>query len=924
MKTLAQQRIDAAKFSARWKGKGDEKQECHKFWLDFLENVLGVINPLSKVEFEKEVETIKKTTNYIDVYVPSCKLLIEQKSSKVTDLEKVYTDQVLQNYIIYMRTQEMPRYVIVCNFKSFLIYDRDVDMRSPRTVVKLSDLAEQIHQFSFIVDPSADIPLHEEQISVRAGKLIQELYNHFAKEKDDVTPHELNIFCTRLLFCFFAEDAGIFPHKKQFYNFIKKGGFGKVGNAIADVFYVLNTPYSERTNYLTKDLQEFPYVNGGLFAQQKGEEIIPDCGYDVYDAMINLDYSFFDWSTINPTIFGAIFESTLNPKTRKANGMHYTSIENIHKVIDPLFLNDLNAEYEAIIQSKVSATKRKKDLAAFQNKLASLTFLDPACGSGNFLTETYMCLRRLENKVIKELYSIDQAFLGDIVTPIKVSINQFYGIEKEDFAVTVAKTALWIAEFQMRQETAAIIRLSDDFLPLHTHGNIVEGNALRMNWEEVVPNVSYIIGNPPFVGTRSEERKPEHNEDLQYVFGKKWKGCGYLDYVCGWFKKAFDYMRQSNQTKTALVATKSIKQGRSPRILFTPMLRDNAMSIDFAWETFVWSNDADNMARVHCVIVGFSCGNPAMHKYIYDGDNRTEVDYISAYLKPGINVDVAQRKTPLCASVPQTKSGIQFTDAGAYLFTDEQKAKFLEKEPAAAAYFKLWQDGQDLLHNTHRWCLWLCDCTPAQIKSMPLCYERMLKVRKTRAGSRDKNTQKQAETPTKPLCGDTCFDTILAMPVVSSGNRDYIPIAFIQNTVCARQLQFFVNADVYAFGILNSAAHMAWLLNVCGYKDKSFRYSPTVYNTFPWPTVSKAQQEAIEKTAQAILDARALYPDSTLADLYDPNAMPIELRKAHEANDKAVLRAYGFPTTLKGDELFRELYKLYQQYVAAEEQAKKK
>jgi len=589
--------------------------------------------------------------------------------------------------------------------------------------------------------------------------------------------------------------------------------------------------------------------------------------------------------------------------------MHYTSIENIHKVIDPLFLDELRAELAEIKEIKVAKTKETK-INDFCKKLGSLTFFDPACGSGNFLTETYISLRRLENEALEEITKGQILFdFGDV---IKVSINQFYGIEINDFAVTVAKTALWIAESQMMKETEEIVHQNLEFLPLKTNAHIVEGNALRIDWESVVPKnkLNYIMGNPPFVGARLMNK--EQKDDLLSVFGAKWKNAGNLDYVACWYKKATELMRGTS-IRTALVSTNSVSQGESVAILWKPLF-ETGIHIDFAHRTFRWSNEAKKTAAVFCVIIGFSFIG-YKDKFIYDGERFNKAKNINAYLVDAENIFIESRTNPIC-DIPKIGIGNQPIDGGFYLFKKEEMESFIQKEPCSEKYFKPWIGSDEFIKRYFRYCLWLGECPPNELRKMPECMKRVEAVRKFRLSSNRKSTLKLADTPTRFQTENMPNEEYIVIPEVSTQSRRYIPIGFLTpDILCSNLVKIIPEAKMYHFGILTSNVHMAWVRQVCGRLGNGYRYSKDiVYNNFPWPTPTEEQKAAIEKTAQAILDARALYPDCSLADLYDEVAMPPELRKAHQENDKAVMRAYGFWGKLNTEsECVAELMKMYQE-----------
>ena len=711
------------------------------------------------------------------------------------------------------------------------------------------------------------------------------------------------MLCVRLVFCLYAEDAGIFGKRDIFHDYLAHYQTEDMREALVKLFEVLNTPTEKRSKYLKAELAAFPYTNGGLFA----EEIeIPPFTDELRNTLLEHASLDFDWSEISPTIFGGVFESTLNPETRRSGGMHYTSIENIHKVIDPLFYDELQKAYQ-ICMEETNIKKRMLQLHGLQDKIAGLHFLDPACGSGNFLTETYLSLRRLENEIIKQIYSVEQ--LDAFKNPIKVNIHQFYGIEINDFAVTVATTALWISEAQMIAETEKIIHHDIDFLPLKSYANIYEGNSLRIDWEEVClkHKLDYIIGNPPFVGARfmNENQKA----DLIAIFGEKWKNVGNIDYVGAWYKRACDYMKDSN-IEAALVSTNSISQGEQVANLWQPLFA-GGIRINFAHRTFRWDSEAKLKAHVHVVVIGFSY-KEHKQKYLFDKGQKIGVANINAYLCDAPNTFVCSRSKAIC-DVPKIGIGNKPIDGGNYLFEKEEMENFIKREPKSAQYFHPWYGSVEFIHQKPRYCLWLGDCSPKEIKEMPLCYERVENVRQARLASRNAGTRQLADTPTRFHVENMPDSSSIIIPKVSSEKRKYVPMGFIHKGTLASDLVFLIpNASLYHFGILESNVHMAWMRAVCGRLKSDYRYSKdVVYNNFPWPSPTPEQQAKIEAAAQAILDARAFYPDSSLADLYDPILMPKELLLAHRENDRAVMQAYGFSTKMVESECVATLIKLH-------------
>lgn len=941
MPTFPEQKRAAEKFASEWLNRtGYEKGETATFWIQLLREVFGLADAEKHIIFEDRVQI--EHTNFIDARIPKSRVLIEQKSADIDlDAKQKQSDGALltplqqaQRYVLGLPLSAHPRYIVVCNFLNFQIHDcetRETD------IIPLAEFPKNHSRMAFLITPPPNERIaRETEISKAAGELIGELYDELIKRytdpQSDETLAALNVLCVRLAFCLYAEDAGIFGKADMFEQYIRPLEPRQIRRALNELFKILDTPVPARDKYLAEDdpaLAAFPYVNGGLFARPT--EIPP---FDEAAKQMLLRAANFNWIEISPTIFGAIFESTLNPVTRRTGGMHYTSIQNIHKVIDPLFLDELRAEFEKIKRIPVAKT-RGNALRGFQNKIASLKFLDPACGSGNFLTESFIALRRLENEIIAELHGSDTQFSFVADELIKVTIHQFYGIEINDFAVTVAKTALWIAESQMLAETEKIIDRDIDFLPLKSYANIAEGNALRLDWstlrvsqnlgefnfdvpatpvpENIVPvQYDFIMGNPPFSGARV--MTAENKADLLDIFGKNWKNAGNLDFVSAWFKKAHDFIA-GTPTRAALVATNSICQGESVANLWKPLF-ENGFHIDFAYRTFRWDSESDLMAHVHCVIIGFSCGNAnPRERLIFNNGKEKPVSAknINAYLMDAPNVFVENRKKPICA-VPEMGIGNKPIDGGNYLFTTEEKIEFLKKEPAAEKYFKRWLGAEEFLNARERWCLWLGDCPPNELRAMKHCYQRVQNVRELRLASKSAGTRKIANKPTRFHVENMPAGTYILVPSVSSERRKYVPMGFFDAGTLASNLVLIIPAGtLFHFGVLESRIHMAWMRAVCGRLKSDYRYSASiVYNNFIWPKVDARSREKIEHTAQAILDARALFPNCSLADLYDELMMPPQLRHAHEANDRAVMEAYGFDVkTATESRCVAELMKMY-------------
>ncbi len=919
MITQVEQRKAAKNFAETWKGIGYEKGDSARFWISLLQDVYGVENPTDFIRFEDRV--MLDHTSFIDGYIPATHVLIEQKSID-KDLGKAIRQsdgslltpfQQAKRYSAELPYSERPRWIVISNFKKFHIYDMENPSGEPE-VLYLKDLENEFYRLSFLVHQEDKNIKKMKEVSIQAGELVGILYdallNEYQNPEDEETLEDLNTLSVRLVFCFYAEDSGLFGRARMFHDYLKKHKGINFRTALIRLFRVLNQKPEERDPYLEDDLAAFPFVNGGLF--EKRELEIPRLNDEIIDIILKQSSSNFDWSTISPTIFGGVFESTLNPETRRSGGMHYTSIENIHKVIDPLFMSKLNAEFEKI-QLLKTHTIRKRRLEEFQEKLASLTFLDPAAGSGNFLTETYISLRRLENEIIKNLYG-DQVVLGleDVVNPIKVSITQFYGIEINDFAVTVARTALWIAESQMMQETEDIMHTNIDFLPIKSEAKIIEGNALTMNWEDVIykTKLDYIMGNPPFIGTKYQDKNQK--KDVLAISDKLKK----LDYVTAWFKKANDYIIGTNIT-CAFVATNSITHGEQVGPLWELM---NSRII-FAHETFKWNSEASIKASVHVVIIGFSHQHEKHKKILFDSSGRPDfVENINGYLLDAPEVSIKRNRNPISDSVQKMTKGSQPTDGGNLILNEKEKRNLIQKYPQLKPYIKRYMGAVDLINDKYRYCLWLKEADPQEFRSIPEIRERLKGVQKSRTNSTKKATQKWADRPYLFTEDRQPESNYLVLPVVSSENRKYIPIGYVDSDVIANSnAQMIPNANLYTFGVLNSNVHNAWMRAISGRMKSDYAYSVTiVYNNFPWPNLIEKKKKKIECTAQLILDARELYPKSSLADLYDELTMPPELRKAHQENDRAVMEAYGFDwRTMTESKCVAELMKMYEKLVSS-------
>ena len=919
--TEKQQSMAAAAFAKRWEGRGYEKGESQTFWIELLTEIFGVESPSVFITFEQQAQL--DHTSFIDGMIPSTHVMIEQKSLgkdlrqaiKQSDGSLLTPFQQAQRYSAALPYSQRPRWIVTCNFAEFDVYDMENPKGEPSRIL-LKDLEKEYYRLQFLVEQQGVHLQREMEVSMKAGEIVGKLYDAFVTQYDADNPQSLrylNILCVRLVFCLYAEDAGIFGKRDMFHDFLAHYQTEDMRMALVQLFEVLNTPADKRSKYLNPSLAAFPYTNGGLFAEDID---IPQFTDELRDTLLQHASLDFDWSEISPTIFGGVFESTLNPETRRSGGMHYTSIENIHKVIDPLFYNDLRTAFEDCLEES-NIKKRMQQLHALQDKMAELRFFDPACGSGNFLTETYLSLRRLENEIIKQIYSVEQ--LNAFENPIKVNIHQFYGIEINDFAVTVATTALWISEAQMMAETEKIIHHDIDFLPLKSYANIHEGNSLQIAWEEVCPKeeLDYIIGNPPFVGYSLQSK--EQKADLLNIFvdekGKPYKTAGKIDYVAAWYYKAAQMMQNTN-IHAALVSTNSITQGEQVAAIWKPLKEMFGIHIDFAYRTFRWDSEASLKAHVHCVIIGFSDTPTNKPKILFDNGQAIEAKNINGYLIDAPDVFVESRNKALC-DIPLMTKGSQPTDDGNLIIEADEYDDFITKEPNANKFIRSFVGAQEFLNKKKRWCLWLVGASPSELKALSEVRKRVEAVREFRLKSKKEATRKKADMPTLFDERRASTTEYIIVPRHSSENRKYIPMGFVNPNIIASDAVLTIpSATLYHFGILESNVHMAWMRAVCGRLEMRYRYSKDiVYNNFPWPSPTTEQQAKIEASAQAILDARALYPDSSLADLYDPTLMPKELLQAHRQNDRAVMAAYGFSTKMTESECVAELFKKYAEMV---------
>ena len=910
MMTTTEQKRAAKAFVAKWSGKGYEKGECQEFWNTLLRDVFGIAKPEEWIRYEIHVPT-----GFIDCYMPKTQVVIEQKGfEKGLDDRDAFKQAMM--YVGAMSDATPVRFVITCNFKEFWIYDRhDPDLKPLK--IKLADLPKEVRKMSFLTEVN-EAPVrisHEVTVSKAAGKVVGLLYNALLKKfeerglpVDEKARKSLNVFCVRTVFCAYAEDAGLFE-KDQFVNYLRQFDAAALRDRMLQLFRMLNTAPEKRDPFERDDLKAFPFVSSALFEDM--DISVPQFDDNIRTIILDKMSADFNWSEISPTIFGAIFESTLNPEIRHDEGMHYTTPENIHRVIDPLFLDDLKDELETIKKDATPKTRNRK-LEDYQKKLGSLTFLDPACGSGNFLTETFVSLRRLENEAIA-LRQRGQSELDLDGTAIHVKIEQFHGIELQDFAVTVAMSALWIAESQMMTETQEILHKTLQFLPLKSYSHIRHENALRVDWESSLPegkHFDYIMGNPPFIGAKM--MSAVQKEDAVNVFGKI-KLSNSLDYVVAWYFKAAEIM-VGTDTHAAFVSTNSIAQGLQVAPIWSNLKSRYGAEIDFAWHTFIWDSEASEKAHVHVVIVGFNCsGKDEKMKFLFDvSQGKTEATHINGYLLDAVDVFIDSRSTPLCGA-PEMFFGNMPNDGGNFILNESERDELLRREPGLQKFVKTYLGAEEFIKGKKRYCLWLKNASPNDIRSSPELRRRVENVRTLRLASSAAPTREKANIPHLFFFAPHPDSTYLLVPSTSSERRRYVPLGFFGTDVIASNANLIVpDAGMYHLGLMTSSVHMAWMRIVAGRLKSDYRYSANiVYNNFPWPKPTEEQMAIIEKTAQGILDARAKYPDSSLADLYDDTFMPSELRKAHEANDAAVLAAYGFDKKLSEMEIVAKLFEMY-------------
>ena len=896
----------AVAFSQEWSDEKRENAEAQTFWNDFF-NVFGV-RRRTVATFEEKVRNIKGQFGFIDLFWRG-KLLVEHKSQgRISgNLDKAASQafEYIQCLKDEGRDDEIPRYVIVSDFQKIVLYDLEPEEGDPPILsFPLRELHKQVHAFAFIPGYKVHRFDKEDPANIKAAELMGRI--HDALAAGGYSGHALERFLVRILFCLFAEDTGIFePNAFAIYleQSTQEDG-SDLGPKLAQLFEVLDTPEDKRQKNLDELLASLRFINGGLFEETLRS---PACNRDIRNTI--LAATRFDWSRISPAVFGSLFQSVMDPDARRRCGAHYTTEENILKVISPLFLDELRAEYE-----KVKSSKAK--LQEFHRKLASLTFFDPACGCGNFLVLAYRELRLLETEVLATLHKSGQKFLStDFIS--QVDVDQFYGIEIVEFPVRIAETALWLMDHQMN------VLASEKFgqyyvrLPLAKSAKIVHGNALRLDWNDVIvkEKCSYILGNPPFIGKQFQSS--EQKADMDIVV-RDIKGSGTLDYVGCWYVKAAEYIQETS-IKIGFVSTNSISQGEQVGILWNHLFQ-RGIKILFGYTTFVWSSEARGKAHVHCVIIGFGLQN-LPEKWLFEEQDgkltKKRVSNINPYLVAGNDIALPSRSKPLC-DVPEIVFGSMPNDGGHLLFTDEERKEFLKLEPNAKKWFHPFLGADEFLNGISRWCLWLEDITPTELRNLPEVMKQVQLVKQHRLSSKRATTRELAKTPF--LFGEIRQPKkkYIMVPRVSSERRHYVPIGILtQKTIASDATLIIPNATLFHFGVLTSTMHMDWMRYVCGRLKSDYRYSAKiVYNNFPWPVnVTEEKRQMIEAKTQAVLDVRSKHVDSTLADMYDPNSMPVALHKAHRELDRAVERCYRTKSFANAQERLAFLFEMYEKMI---------
>jgi len=893
-------KIRALAFSKEWQKESSEDAEAKSFWDSFF-NVFG-ISRKRVASFEEPVKKLGEKSGYIDLFWKG--VLIVEHKSRDKNLDKAYTQAL--DYFPGIGERDLPKYVIVSDFARFRLYNLEENQQHE---FDLKDLHRNVRLFGFIAGYQTHKIQEQDPVNIKAAEQMGKLHDQM---KDvGYSGHPLELYLVRLLFCMFAEDTGIFE-RQQFKDYVEERtneDGSDLAHHLSTLFQILNTPREKRLTNLDEQLAAFPYVNGKLF-----EEMLLSASFDSAMRQELLNCCALDWSRISPAIFGSLFQSIMDKAARRNLGAHYTSEENILKLIKPLFLDGLWEEFEKIKQNK-------NKLFEFHKKLRRLNFLDPACGCGNFLVIAYRELRLLELEVLRASRTSEQSLL-DVHSLINLNVDQFFGIEIEEFPAQIAQVALWLMDHQMNLLVSEEFGLYFVRIPLQVSSTIVCGNALTIDWETVVPvrHVSYIMGNPPFVGKK--EQTIEQKKEVLSIFNDV-QGNGILDYVTCWYKLAIKQMLSNQTIKAAFVSTNSIVQGEQVCV-WGSWMQSQGAKIFFAHRTFQWSNEARGKAAVHCVIIGFGLQNITDKIIFYYDTPKSDPQAIKArninsYLADGPDVYIASRTIPLRMDVPEMKYGSMPIDNGNLILSKVQKNELLSDEPEVESFIRRYMGGDEFINNIERYCLWLVDCPPNLLRKMKKVHERVEKNREYRLASGREATKKLAEKAS--LFGEIRqpSTSYMLVPKVSSENRRYMPIGFCKPEIIASGSSLIVpNANTYHFGILQSAMHMAWMRQVCGRMKSDYQYSAgIVYNNFPWPEKpTEKQKQAIEDAAQAVLTARAQFPESTLADLYDPLTMPPVLLKAHQQLDKAVDAAYGKTNFQTEAQRVAFLFELYQKYTS--------
>lgn len=950
----------AKEFVKKWEGKGIESQDDKTFWEDLLEDVFGIPKSRNEIEVQRPVK-FDGTVKRIDVYVKTSKVVIEQKSHDINlDLEEKQSDgtplKPIDQGIRYFEKMNKPdsgRYVIACNFQEFRIWD-GYNKNNIIRIIPLKDLPKRWKELLFLIEPYDDEPVQkdekrEKNVSSTAGDYVRDLYNALLTvNKTDLKEElqSLNVFCVRVVFCLFAEDAGLFDDA-QFSTFLEKFSAKELSEKFTALFKWLDTDEKEREKIsllVDETIRRFPYVNGGLFKFTKEfktpiiNEIVRNQLLRAWNLTVkgSKDKEKFVWDEISPTNFGCIFESTVAKDVRDSGGMHYTTPINIHRVIDPLFINDLTVELDTILQMS-SETKKEKDaqyglLETYRKKLASLRFFDPACGSGNFLTEVYKSLRELELKAITQELNLNYYTRTDTTDPCMVHINQFFGIEIDHFAASVARASMWIAECQMLQETEKVLHWDLEPLPLEKNDNILCDDALLTDWSKLVKrramSPTYIISNPPFQGysKMTKAQKASLNCAMPSKIGNKkvWRNQGKMDFVCAWYAKAAEYMSEKKNVKCALVSTNSITQGEQVALLWKPLVQYYNLHISFAWKTFHWNNEADDMAHVHCVIIGISKQKKGEKCQIFQENMpMKEVDNINGYLMDAEDFFIESRTEPLGKVAPMVY-GNKPVEGGNLIMSAEEYEALISKEPWAGSYVRELMGAREFLHNEKRYCLWFtAEPSADELERMPLVKKRIKATEDFREKSKKAATVELADEAYRFMEVRQPHQKYILVPRHSSENRKYIPMGFVDPAIiCSDANHIIPSPSLWLFGILQSRIHTAWTKYVCGRLKSDYRYSANiVYNNFPWIDLEEEQKKAIEETATEILAARNA-DGSSLASQYD--LLKGRLSKAHKENDKVVARVYDIDLNMSDEEIAIELMRRSVKLAKSKEKKKKK